>query len=341
VKKDLKGLSASELERVLGEMGQPRWRVDEIRRWLFRRGAKEFSSMSSLPRDLREKLEVRYTIFIPSIAGREKARDGTVKLCLSLEDGAECETVLIRGNNAFTQCLSSQSGCPLGCAFCQTGRMGFTRNLHPAEIVDQWLAARREAEDGEDITHLVYMGMGEPLLNFDALKDSVEIFTAPWGGSLSPSRITVSTAGIVPGIVRMGKELPAVNLAVSLNAPEDSLRNRLMPVNRKYPLADLVGCLRRYPESRRRLTIEYVLLGGTNDSPVHAKKLARLLRGLRCKVNLIPFNPHSGLPFFPPAEDAIQEFREILRKAGYAAPVRRSKGAEVAAACGQLGRGRR
>jgi 23S rRNA (adenine2503-C2)-methyltransferase len=337
VKKDLKKLSSPELELLLEGLGQPRWRVDEIRRWLYHGGTKEISAMTSLPGELRERLAADFRISLPAVTGREKAGDGTIKLCLELEDGAPCESVLIAGEGRFTQCLSSQSGCPLGCTFCQTGRMGLRRSLTASEIVDQWLVAAAEAGEEARISNLVYMGMGEPLLNYRALRESVEIFTADWGAGLSPSRITVSTAGIVPAIDRMGREMPSVNLAVSLNAPEDSLRDRLMPVNRTYPLAVLMDALRRYPERRRRLTIEYVLLGKTNDSPVMARKLARLLRGLRCKVNLIPFNPHSGLPFSAPSEEAIQRFQDVLKQAGYTAPVRRSKGAEVAAACGQLG----
>jgi 23S rRNA (adenine2503-C2)-methyltransferase len=337
VKKDLKELSGAELEALLGEFGQPRWRAEEIRRWIYSKGAPDFDSMTSLPLALRERLAGEFVLFAPAVSGRERAGDGTVKLCLSLQDEAPCETVLIAGEGRFTQCLSSQSGCPLGCTFCQTGRLGLRRSLTASEIADQWLTARRELGEEERITNLVYMGMGESLLNYDALRESVEIFTAPWGADISPRRITVSTAGIVPGIDRMGKEMPPVNLAVSLNAPEDDLRDRLMPVNRKYPLADLIASLQRYPAGRKPLTIEYVLLGGTNDSPAMARKLAKLLRGLRCKVNLIPFNPHSGLPFSPPEERAIQRFQDILKRSGYTAPVRRSKGAEVAAACGQLG----
>jgi len=337
VKKDLKKLSSPELGQLLEGLGQPGWRVDEIRRWLYHGGTKEIGAMTSLPKELRERLAADFRIFTPAVTGREKAEDGTIKICLELEDGAPCESVLIAGEGRFTQCLSSQSGCPLGCAFCQTGKMGLRRSLTASEIVDQWLVAVAETGGESRVTNLVYMGMGEPLLNYEALRESVEIFTADWGAGLSPARITVSTAGIVPAIDRMGREMPSVNLAVSLNAPEDSLRDRLMPVNRKYPVAMLMKALRRYPEGRKRLTIEYVLLGGTNDSPAMAGKLAGLLRGLRCKVNLIPFNPHSGLPFSAPSEAAVQRFQDVLKRAGYTAPVRRSKGAEVAAACGQLG----
>lgn len=337
MKKDLKKLSAAEMETLLGEFGEPRWRVDEIRRWIYARGATDIAAMTSLPLSLREQLAEEYEIASPSIDRSERSADGTEKLLLLFEGDAPCETVLIPGEGRLTQCLSTQSGCPLACVFCHTGRGGLKRNLAASEIADQWLTARRRLEEGKKVTNLVLMGMGEPLLNFEAVRESVEIFTASWGGAMSPSRITVSTAGIVPGIERMAEEFPPVNLAVSLNAPDDELRSRLMPINRKYPLADLMRALRRYPLGRRRLTFEYVLLGGVNDSTATARALATLLRGLRCKVNLIPFNAHSGLPFRPPAEGDLERFAQILRRAGYAAPVRRSKGAEIAAACGQLG----
>jgi 23S rRNA (adenine2503-C2)-methyltransferase len=337
VKKDLKKLSAEELEGLLAGFGEPHWRVDEIRRWIYARGATDIAAMTSLPLSLREQLAEEHEIFFPAVDRSERSADGTEKLLLLFDNSSPCETVLIPGEGRLTQCLSTQSGCPLACVFCHTGRLGLKRNLDAAEIADQWLTARRRLEEGEKVTNLVFMGMGEPLLNFEAVRLSIEIFTAPWGGAMSPSRITVSTAGIVPGIERMAREFPPVNLAVSLNAPDDELRSRLMPINRKYPLADLMGALRRYPPGRRKLTFEYVLLGGVNDSPSTARALATLLRGLRCKVNLIPFNAHSGLPFRAPDEGDLERFAQILRRAGYAAPVRRSKGAEIAAACGQLG----
>jgi 23S rRNA (adenine2503-C2)-methyltransferase len=293
--------------------------------------------MSSLPRALREKLAEEFSLGTPEVVERRCAADGAEKIGLRLEDGVRCETVLIPLENRLTQCLSSQAGCPLGCAFCHTGQLGLKRNLKAFEMVDQWLTARREGPAGRRVSNLVFMGMGEPLLNYHAVREALEILISGTGGGFSPARITISTAGIVPGIERLGKEFPGVNLAVSLNAPDDTLRNRIMPLNRKYPLARLMAALHRYPLGRRRLTVEYVMLGGVNDSPETARRLAGLLKGLRCKVNLIPFNPHSGLPFSPPLERGMLCFQQILRDAGYPAPIRRSKGAEIAAACGQLG----
>lgn len=337
MKGDLKKAGRAGLEDFLSGRGEAAWRVEEILRWIYLRGARSFGEMTSLPKDLRAALSGEYEIREPEVAQRLQSADGTEKLLLLFDDGAAAETVVMPERRHFTQCLSSQSGCALACSFCHTGKMGLRRNLTGSEIVDQWLTARRLLGEEDRIGNLVYMGMGEPLLNFDALRESVEIFTALWGGAISPSRINVSTAGVIPGIERLGRELPAVNLAVSLNAPEDGLRSRLMPINRRYPLADLMAALRGYPVGRRRITIEYVLLGGVNDSKEAAGRLVGLLHGLRCKINLIPFNPHSGLPFAAPSEESIKGFHETLKKAGFAAPVRRSKGADIAAACGQLG----
>ena len=336
---DLKKLSREELAALLAGLGQPAWQADEVRRFLLVKGVGTIAALTTLPRSAREALSARCTISSPEIARRRVAPDGTTKLLLRFADGAECETVLIPQGGRLTQCLSSQAGCPLGCAFCRTGQLGLRRNLHSSEIVDQWLAARPGLPPGARVTNLVFMGMGEPLLNREALGEAVRQLTAESGGGISAARVTVSTAGIVPGIDWLGAELPQVKLAVSLNAPDDALRTRLMPVNRKHPLGELMAALRRYPTARRPITIEYVLLGGVNDAAPHAAHLARLLRGVRCQVNLIPFNPHSGLPFAAPSAGAVRAFQSRLKKSGLTAIVRKSQGAEIGAACGQLGEG--
>jgi 23S rRNA (adenine2503-C2)-methyltransferase len=336
---DLKKISRDELVALLAEIGEPAWQADEVRRFIFAKGAASIAALTTLPKRARESLAGRCTIVTPEIADRRTGADGTIKLLLRFGDGAACETVLMPRGDRITQCLSSQAGCPLGCVFCRTGELGLTRGLHWSEIVDQWLAARRELPRPARITNLVFMGMGEPLLNREALAEAVRFLTAADGGGIPRSRVTISTAGIVPGIDWLGAELPRVKLAVSLNAPEDTLRSRLMPVNRKYPLRDLVKALRRYPAGRQPITIEYVLLGGVNDTPALARALARLLQGVPCKINLIPFNPHSGLPYAAPSEAAVLAFQEQLKAAGYTAIIRRSQGAEIGAACGQLGGG--
>jgi 23S rRNA (adenine2503-C2)-methyltransferase len=336
---DLKKLSRDELVALLAKIGEPAWQADEVRRFIFAKGAASIAALTTLPKRARESLAERCTIATPAVADRRAAPDGTIKLLLRFSDGAACETVLMPHGDRLTQCLSSQAGCPLRCVFCRTGELGLTRSLHWSEIVDQWLAARRELPEQTRVTNLVFMGMGEPLLNREALADAVRFLTAAEGGGIPKARVTISTAGIVPGIDWLGGELPQVKLAVSLNAPEDALRSRLMPINRKYPLRDLVAALRRYPAGRQPITIEYVLLGGVNDTPALALALARLLRGVRCKINLIPFNPHSGLPYAAPAETDVLAFQERLKAAGQTAIIRRSQGAEIGAACGQLGGG--
>lgn len=337
MKADLKRLSRAELAAELAALGVPDWQADEVRRFLYAKGVAEISGLTSLPKAVRERLGARWTIAVARIAGRSEAPDGTVKLLLRFADGAAAETVLMPHGARLTQCLSAQAGCPLACAFCRTGGLGLRRDLHASEINDQWLAARSELPPGHRVTNIVFMGMGEPLLNRENLAEAIRFLTAPEGGGIAASRVTVSTAGIVPGIEWLGREFPNVKLAVSLNAPDDALRSRLMPVNRRYPLRALLAALRRHPAGRLPVTIEYVLLGGVNDSPAQAARLAHILRGLRCKVNLIPFNPHSGLPFRAPEPEAVRAFQDALRQAGLTAILRRSQGAEIGAACGQLG----
>ena len=334
---DLKKLSREQLAALLGSLGQPSWQAEEVRRFLFAKGAASVAGLTTLPKKTREALAQRSTISVPEVAARRTGADGTTKLLLRFGDGAACETVLMPQGKRLTQCLSSQAGCALGCAFCRTGELGLTRNLHWSEIVDQWLAARRELPRSLRVTNLVFMGMGEPLLNRESVAEAVRFLTSPAGGGIAAGRVTISTAGIVPGIEWLGENVPHVKLAVSLNAPEDALRSRLMPVNRRYPLRELLAALRRYPTGRRPITIEYVLLGGVNDTPALAAKLSRLLRGLRCKINLIPFNAHSGLPYAAPAAGAVLAFQQRLRADGLTATVRRSQGADIGAACGQLG----
>jgi 23S rRNA (adenine2503-C2)-methyltransferase len=336
---DLKQLTRDELVNRLAGIGQPAWQADEVRRFLYAKGVRTIQALTTLPKQARQALAESCTIETPEVVERRAGADGTIKLLMRFHDGAACETVLMPHGERITQCLSSQAGCALGCVFCRTGELGLTRSLHWSEIVDQWQAARRVLPGHTAVSNLVFMGMGEPLLNREALAEAVRFLISSAGGGISASRVTISTAGIVPGIDWLGAQLPQVKLAVSLNAPNDALRSRLMPVNRKYPLAELIAALRRYPTGRRPITIEYVLLGGVNDTPVLADTLARLLRRVHCKVNLIPFNPHSGLPYAAPGQAAVLAFQSRLKAAGLTALVRRSQGVEIGAACGQLGGG--
>jgi len=293
--------------------------------------------MKVLPAGLRDALAAGgWTVHaLETVTVRESA-DGTKKLALRCADGATIETVLLdMDNDTCTQCLSSQAGCPLKCAFCMTGTLGLTRNLTAAEIVDQHLLALSLVPEGK-IRNLVFMGMGEPLLNFDNVAEAIRVLQEERGRAISPRRITVSTAGVVPGIERLGKEVDCL-LAVSLNAPTQELRTQIMPISRKYPLDQLMAALKAYPlKPRQRITFEYVLLGGVNDSPAHARELVRLLSHIRCKVNLIPFNPFPGSALTRPTDQAVAAFLDVLASKNFTATVRKSKGQDIEAACGQL-----
>jgi len=332
---DLKEFTLEELEQVMAAWGQTRFRARQVLKWLYK-GVRDFQEMTDIARPFREELDRRARISGLRLEGQQEAADGVRKLLLGLDDGALIEAVLIPEGSHATLCLSCQVGCAQGCTFCLTAQRGFVRNLTAAEIVNQVLAARALLPPELPLTNLVFMGMGEPLANFPAVAQALKIIAAPWGLNFSPKRITVSTVGLTPLIPRLGREVKA-NLTISLNAPDDALRSRLMPVNRGYPLEALLQACRDFPLPRhRRITFAYVLLKDVNDAPAQARQLARLLKGLRVKINLIPFNPHARLPFAPPPESRILEFQEILREQHYAVFIRESRGQEIAAACGHL-----
>ena len=332
---DLKEFTLEELEQLMAAWGRPRYRARQVAKWLYK-GVADFQEMTDIARGFREELARQARIGHLPVVNRQEAADGTRKLLLALEDGQRIEAVLIPERDHATLCLSSQVGCAQGCAFCLTAQRGFVRNLTAGEMVNQVLAARALLPPGLPLTNLVFMGMGEPLANFAAVTKALTIITAAWGLNFSPRRITVSTVGLAPLIPRLGQEVRC-NLTISLNAPDDALRSRLMPVNRRYPLETLLQACRDFPLPRhRRITFAYVLLKDINDQPAQARQLGRLLQGLRVKINLIPFNPHARLPFAPPPESRILEFQEILREKNYAVFVRESRGQEIAAACGHL-----
>lgn len=299
--------------------------------------AANLDAVVQLPADLRRQLAAEhYSVCSLQVAATSTSKDGTVKLALQTSSGQQIETVLIpMESGQFTQCISSQAGCPLGCRFCVTGTLGFTRNLSAAEIVDQHLVALRLHPEIK-VKNLVFMGMGEPLLNFDEVARAVRLLQHPRGQSKSARRITISTAGVIPGIRRMGKELDAL-LAVSLNAPDQQLRESLMPVSRQYPLDQLMEELRRFPlHPRRRITLEYVMLKDVNDSVHHARQLVRLISHIRCKVNLIPYNPSSVTGLVGTDKQGIEQFAAALAHKSVTVTVRASKGQDIEAACGQL-----
>jgi 23S rRNA (adenine2503-C2)-methyltransferase len=334
---DLKDLSLTQLQTWLADLGVEGYRAKQIARWVFKLGVAQVSAMTDLPKALRQTLEQRAQI--SQLPGLEVSRadDGTRKLRYQLDDGAAIESVLIREPIRLTLCVSTQAGCRIGCAFCLTTKGGLRRHLRPAEIVDQIIQARQQLEPGEQLTNLVFMGMGEPLDNYRHTVQALRIITHPDSVGFSPRRITVSTSGLVPAIRRFGAEGIRVNLAVSLNAPTDAIRSQLMPINKRWPISDLLAACRAYPlPPGRRITFEYVLLAGINDHSTNAEQLARVLKGLRCKINLIPFNEFPGAAFQRPSPETVQRFQTILREHYFTATIRESRGREIGAACGQL-----
>jgi len=316
--------------------GLPAYRAAQVLSWIYRRRARSFAAMSNLPRQLRDDLSAAFVIPAIEPAVVAEARDGTRKLLFHLAGGAAVESVVIPDPPRLTLCISSQAGCGMGCAFCATARLGLQRNLAAWEVVAQVLAAQERLAPDERLTNIVFMGMGEPLANYDAVVQAIEILTAEWGVGLSARRITVSTVGLVPAMHRLVNETH-VNLAVSLSATTEEQRDRLMPINRRYSLAALLAACRELPiPQRRRITFEYVMLAGVNDTLEDAHRLARLLRGIRSKVNLIPFNPFPDTSLAPSAAAVIGEFQQILLAAGVNATVRTGRGQDIQAACGQL-----
>lgn len=336
---DLLSLSYTELEALLASFGEKRFRADQIFRALHAQGVRDVEAITTLSKALRARLAAETRIG----ALRERsvltsAEDGSTKLVLEAGDGRPVETVVIPADDGrVTQCVSSQVGCKIGCTFCMTATMPLRRNLTPGEIVDQVARGVAVASAaGERLSNLVFMGMGEPLDNLDNVVRAIELLTDARGLGFPAKRITVSTSGVVPRMAALGERVP-VNLAISLNATTDEVRDRIMPINRRWPIGSLIEAVRSYPlERRRRVTFEYVLLAGVNDSLEDAERLVDLVRGLPVKVNLIPFNPWPGAPYARPGEAAIDGFCRLLANADVSVTVRRSRGRDIGAACGQL-----
>ena len=335
---NLVALNFENMASLVARLGWPAYRTTQILQWIYQHGVHDIDQMSNLSLIDREALRSLADVERFQSPHILKSVDGTQKFLLSLEDGLTIESVLIPEGRRLTQCVSTQVGCTLDCGFCLTGHMGLTRNLKAHEIVDQVLTARDVLEPDGRITSLVFMGMGEPLANLDEVSDAViRLTNADWGMGFPKKRLTISTAGFsqrLHAIADLG-----VNLAVSLNASTAEQRDRLMPMmNRLHPLPELLAACRAYPlPPHRRLTFEYVLLGGENDSPQDAKRVGQLLQGIRCKINLLPFNAFPNSPFRRPTETAITAFQTILRQKGYDVFVRKSRGSDVFGACGQLG----
>ncbi len=342
------GMGREQLQAALEPHNLPAFRAKQIWHWLYHRGARDFEAMTNLSKELRVLLAAHYSIERPRVVTEQRSADGTIKWLLAMADGQQIETVFIPESDRGTLCVSSQVGCTLTCRFCHTGTQPLVRNLGAHEILQQIMHARdalnewpqaRESGEGKsrDLTNIVLMGMGEPLYNYENVAAAMRICMDEKGLAISKRRITLSTSGVVPQIKRCGEEL-GVNLAISLHAPTDEQRAAIMPINNKYPLAELMEACRTYPGASevRRITFEYVMLRGVNDSDDDARALAELLRGVPAKVNLIPFNAWPGSGFECSEQGRIESFAKILEKAGYDAPVRRPRGRDILAACGQL-----
>ena len=335
MKQNLLGLDAAGLERFL--QNEKPFRARQVLRWVHQRREADFDRMTDLARELREKLAAGARVEPPLIVGDTLAADGTRKWLLKVDGANAVEAVFIPETRRGTLCVSSQAGCVLDCAFCSTGKQGFNRNLTTAEIIGQLWLANRLLEGERPVTNVVMMGMGEPLLNLDNVIPALRLMLEDNAYGLSRRRVTVSTAGVVPGMDRLRDECP-VALAVSLHAPNDALRDRLVPVNRKYPLAELVGACNRYLEKAPRdfITFEYVMLEGVNDADDQARELVAFASRVRCKFNLIPFNPFPNSGFGRSSPERIRRFGEVLQRAGLTVTTRKTRGDEIAAACGQL-----
>ena len=340
MKRNLLDLDAAGLAAFFEELGEKPFRARQVLKWMHQSGEGDFAAMSDLAKDLREKLAGVARVHAPTVVGDTLASDGTRKWLLKVDAANAVEAVFIPETNRGTLCVSSQAGCVLDCAFCSTGKQGFNRNLSTAEIIGQlWLANNllREKKEERVISNVVMMGMGEPMLNLDNVIPALRLMLDDNAYGLSRRRVTVSTAGVIPGMDRLRDECP-VALAISLHAPNDELRDRLVPVNRKYPLRDLIAACNRYLDKAPRdfVTFEYVMLDGVNDSPQHARELAAISRRVRCKYNLIPFNPFPNSEFRRSDPERIRAFAEILSRAGVTVTTRKTRGDDIAAACGQL-----
>jgi len=334
---NLKALDRAGLNAFMAAAGERPYRARQLYRWVYARGAGDFAAMTDLALATRRRLEAAAAL--PSIRPVKDtaSSDGTRKFLFRLGDGETIESVWIPEPRRVTLCVSTQAGCALACSFCLTGQGGLRRNLAAWEIVDQYLMARRLTPGGPPITNLVMMGMGEPLANLDAVVGAIEHLVDRDGIQLAPRRVTVSTAGIVPKMAELGRRAPYVNLAVSLGATTDALRDELIPINRRWPLETLMAACRDYPLGpRQRVLFEYMLIRGLNDTPADAKRLIRMVHGIRCKVNLMSYNPIPGVPYERPEEEAVEAFRWRLEASGVKAFVRRSRGRDILAACGQL-----
>ncbi|MCX2976019.1 23S rRNA (adenine(2503)-C(2))-methyltransferase RlmN [Candidatus Marimicrobium litorale] len=341
---NLMGLTRDQMEQFFEDMGEKRFRAQQVLKWIHHAGITQIEEMSNLGKALREKLMLVAEVRPPEIVSQQDSSDGTRKWAIRVDGGGLVETVLIPAGNRATLCVSSQVGCSLDCSFCSTGKQGFQRDLSAAEIIGQvWVAIKSydafQSGNERTVTNVVMMGMGEPLLNFDNVVAAMELMMEDLAYGLSKRRVTLSTSGVVPALDRLA-EVSEVSLAVSLHAPNDELRNELVPINRKYPIEILLESCRNYmaaqKDKSRVVTVEYTLIAGVNDHPEQARELANLLRDFPCKINLIPFNPFSLSDYRRPSGNAVSRFWQVLVDAGYIVTIRTTRGDDISAACGQL-----
>ena len=341
---NLLGMTRAQLESYFESLGEKKFRAQQVLKWMHHQGVTDFDEMTNLGKALREKLKACAEVRPPEIVSQHDSNDGTRKWAIRVEGGGLVESVLIPDGNRATLCVSSQVGCSLDCSFCSTGKQGFQRDLTAAEIIGQvWLAIDSydafQSGKGRVVTNVVMMGMGEPLLNFDPVVSAMNLMMEDLAYGISKRRVTLSTSGVVPALDKLA-EVSDVSLAVSLHAPNDALRNELVPINRKYPIARLLESCRQYidaqSDSKRVVTVEYTLIAGVNDQPEHARELVELLRDFPCKINLIPFNPFPQSDYRRPSGNAVSRFWQVLVDAGYIVTVRTTRGDDIDAACGQL-----
>jgi 23S rRNA (adenine2503-C2)-methyltransferase len=334
---DLVEMELTELEQALESMGQPRFHARQLFQWVHKRGVTDFAEMTDLGRDLRSTLAAGFRILTPELVRKETSSDGTTKFLLRLEDGQLIESVFIPDTPANTFCLSTQVGCAMKCGFCLTGKMGIIRNLTAGEIVGQVRVLVRELHMLQARFNIVLMGMGEPLHNYDAVMKALRILADDHGLSVNPRRVTLSTVGVLPALERLATEPLMPNLAISLHATTEDQRDLLVPINRKYGLKELLDTCRRFPVKRReRITFEYVMLKDVNDTDEDARRLVRLLNGIKAKVNLLPLNEAAGIPYERPSDARVNRFAQIIADRGVTVSVRKSRGRDIRAACGQL-----
>jgi 23S rRNA (adenine2503-C2)-methyltransferase len=334
---DLAELDVPELEAALEARGVERFHARQLYRWIYKRAVTDFDRMTDLSRSLRERLAEEFTLTTLAVAGDDRSVDGTRKFVLQLGDGRRIESVFIPDTPSMTFCISTQVGCAMACGFCLTGKMGLVRNLTAGEMAGQVRVLANATGMLDHPFNIVLMGMGEPLHNYDNTMKALRMLHSEHGLAVSPRRVTLSTVGIVPGLERLAREPLMPNLAISLHATTDERRTELVPPNRKYPLAEILETCRRFPlKKRSRITFEYVMLDGVNDTPEDARRLAKLLAGIKSKVNLIPLNPAPGIPYDRPSDERVDRFAQILADRHITVSVRKSRGRDIRAACGQL-----